>query len=196
MPLASKAGLLIGVDSGPGMLEAFADQARRRGVATRTIEGRWPQVAVATPRADVVVCHHVAYNVPDLGPFAVALTEHARARVVMEMTTAHPLSRLNPLWHTFHQLERPTRPTAMDAVAVLREAGLDVSWQQWEAPRPGGFRRREDLVAWVRRLLCLPRDRDPEVARALETHIVESKGVFALPDRPVVTTWWRGGGRD
>ena len=74
--------------------------------------------------------------------------------------------------------------------------GVDVSWQQWEAPRPGGFRRREDLVAWVRRLLCLPRDRDPEVARALETHIVESDGVFALPDRPVVTTWWRGGGRD
>ena len=192
MPLASKAGLLIGVDDVPDMLDAFLEQARRRGVQARPIRGRWPEAARHVPVADVAVCHHVAYNAPDLAVFAVALTEHARARVVVEMTTEHPMSRLNPLWARFHGITRPTRPTAMDAVAVLREAGLDVNWQQWDAPRPGGFRRKEDLVAWVRRLLCLPRERDPEVAQALAADIVEDGGLYGLPDRPVVTMWWAG----
>jgi hypothetical protein len=192
MPLASKAGLLIGVDDVPDMLDAFLEQARRLDVEARTVRGRWPAVAGQTPVADVAVCHHVAYNAPDLSGFALALTEHAVARVVMEMTTEHPMSRLSPLWLRFHGVTRPTRPTAMDAVTVLREAGLDVNWQQWEAPRPGGFRRSEDLVAWVRRLICLPRERDPAIAEALAADIVEDGGLYGLPDRPVVTIWWPG----
>jgi SAM-dependent methyltransferase len=192
MPLASKAALLIGADTGPEMLAAFEEQARRRGVDARTIQGRWPDVADGTPPADVAVCHHVAYNAPDLDAFGLALSDRARARVVLEMTTEHPQSRLSPLWMRFHGVRRPTAPTAMDAVVVLREAGLDVRWQQWEAPRPGGFQRADDLVAWVRRQLCLPPDRQPEVAEALRPEIVERDGLYGFPDRPRVTLWWDG----
>jgi SAM-dependent methyltransferase len=192
LPLASQAGLLIGVDTSDDMLAAFREQAGKASVRAETIQGRWPDVAAQAPVADVVVCHHVAYNAPDLAPFALGLTDHARKRAVMEMTVEHPQSRFNPLWLRFHGLERPTRPTAMDAVNVLREAALDVKWQQWNEPRGGGFRREEDLVAWVRRLLCVTPDRDPEVRDAVDPWLEVRDGVYGFADRPVVTLWWEG----
>jgi SAM-dependent methyltransferase len=195
MPLASKASRLIGADSSEEMLAAFREQALRRGVEADTVLGRWPDVADAAPVADVVTCHHVFYNAPDLGAFAARLTDHARRRVVVEMTAEHPQSRLNPLWLKFHGVVRPTGPTAMDAVAALRDADLDVRWQQWSAPRPGGFRRPEDIVAWVRRSLCLTADRDPEVANVVSDWIQERDGLYGFPDRPVVTLWWEGAAR-
>lgn len=192
MPLAARGGELVGVDVSDDMLRAFTEQATRRGVRARTVTGRWPDVAPLAPVADVVVCHHVFYNAPDLAAFTLALTDHARRRVVAELTAEHPLSRMNQLWMRFHGIERPARPTAMDAIAVLREAGLDVKWQQWNEPRPGGFRRKEDLAAWVRRLLCLPIDRTDEVAGAIAPMVVESEGLYGFGDRPAVTVWWEG----
>jgi hypothetical protein len=142
----------------------------------------------------VVVCHHVAYNVPGLSAFAQRLTDHARTRVVMELTARHPQSNLNPLWQRFHGVQRPDKPTADDALDVLKEAGLEPRRDEWTAPRAGGFRRAGDMVAWVRRLLCLPARLDPDVERALREHglVAERDGQFGLPDRPVVTLWWEG----
>ena len=111
------------------------------------------------------------------------------------MTLEHPQSNLNPLWLSFHGVVRPTRPTADDAVDVFREAGLDVAREDWTAPRPGGFDTREELVAWIRRLLCLPADRDPEIAEAIGDRAVERSGRWGLPDRPVATIWWAGSAR-
>ena len=65
-PLADKAGSIIGVDATAAMLAAFAMQLGSYGPAITTIQGSWPDLAAATPSADVVVCHHVAYNVSDL----------------------------------------------------------------------------------------------------------------------------------
>jgi hypothetical protein len=195
MPLASRASSLVGVDTSEEMLEAFLKQAARAGAPAETVEGRWPDVADRVPAADVAVCHHVAYNAADLATFALRLTDHAQRRVVMEMTTTHPLSRLNELWLRFHEIVRPSRPTDMDAIVVLREAGLDVNWQEWNEPRGGGFARRDDLVGWVRRQLCLPIDREPEVAEAIGAWIEEREGLFGFPDRPVVTVWWEGTAR-
>jgi SAM-dependent methyltransferase len=194
LALASKAGRLIGVDSSREMLSQFRQRARAAGLDGEAIEGRWPDVAAATPAADVVVCHHVAYNSPDLGEFALGLTDHARQRVVMELTATHPMSTFNPLWLRFHALRRPTGPTADDAVEVLLEEGLDHGREDWTAPRRGGFARREDFVAWARRLLCLPAERDSEVERAVADLVVEKEGEFGLPDRPVATLWWPGTG--
>jgi SAM-dependent methyltransferase len=195
LPLAARAARLVGVDSSHEMLDAFRRQAERAAVEAATVLGPWPDVSDQAPQADVVLCHHVFYNVPGLPEFAARLTDHARRKVVAEMTTVHPQSRLNPLWLQFHGVERPTRPTAMDAVAVLREAGLDVNWEQWTAPRGGGFRRREDIVGWVRLSLCLSPDRDPEVEEAIRGWIEERDGQYGFPDRPVVTMWWEGSAR-
>ena len=114
---------LAAVDTQPEMLEELLTRANKRGLSTTAVVGQWPEVAPRTPAADVVVCHHVLYNVPDIVPFVQALDQHARRRVVIELTAAHPLSGLNPLWRHFHQLQRPERPTWRDAMAARCRPG-------------------------------------------------------------------------
>jgi SAM-dependent methyltransferase len=193
LPLAGRAGLLSGVDGSAGMLEAFRERAQAVGVECSTVEGTWPEAAGSAPVADVAVCHHVVYNVPDPIPFVRALSEHARARVVLEMTQMHPLSSLNDLWVRFHGLERPTRPTADDFADVLEGLGITPKRDDWEpVDWVGGFTTREDLVAFQRKRLCLPADRDPEIWEAIADRVVEREGTIGLPPRPNVTFWWEG----
>lgn len=182
MPLVPPAGRVIGVDEGADMLEAFAERAEARGVAHSQIPGRWPDVAGQVPPVDVVVCHNVFYNVPDLGPFTRALTEHARARVVVELGQEHPLAWMNPYWQHLHGLDRPEGPVADDAVAVVRSLGLDVQAEQWERPwRPD--RTDEELVEQVRHRLGLGPDRDAEIAELMVRHPPPAT-------RRLVTLWW------
>jgi hypothetical protein len=140
--------------------------------------------------ADVVVCHHVFYNVAPLDAFAAALTDHARRRVVVELTATHPLRTLNPLWKRLHDLDRPDGPTADDAAAVLREIGIDPHVERWRrGPRPP-YPSLADLVAITRRRLCLPPERDDEVAAALIEFGVDPDHPRDLSADEVVTLWW------
>jgi SAM-dependent methyltransferase len=161
--LAGRAGHLTGADQQQDMLDAFAAEARARGVPHRTVLGRWPDAAPAAGTADVVVCHHVLHNVVDLVPFLEALTAAAHRGVVVEMMAQHPMAWLDPLWVRFHDLHRPDPATTDDAVGVLREIGIDPVVQRWERDLPP----RQD-PAWVTRRLCLPESAVPEVAEALE----------------------------
>jgi Methyltransferase domain len=185
IPLCPPAGRLVGVDESAGMLASLAERAEKLGVEHEEVEGRWPDVAAAVPPADVVVCHHVFYNVPDLAAFALALTDHARRRVVAELTATHPLTAQAGLWRRFHGIDRPEGPTADDAVAVLREAGLGVTAERFPvAPRP-----RPDRAAWVafvRRRLCLSADRDAELDALLPADDA------LLRPREAVALWWEG----
>ena len=194
LPLAGVAGRLIGVDPAVAMLQAFRARAVTLGKEATIVEGTWPDAADRTPVADVVVCHHVAYNVQDLAPFAQRLTDHARQRVVLELTARHPMQVLNDLWLQFHDLVRPTTPTAVGAVAVLQELGLKVQRLDWEAPSLGwsGPDARMSLVAWVRGRLCLPAARDAEIEAALGERIIQEQGAVSLSPRLVVTLWWQG----
>src|SRR5204862_2441483 len=112
LPLCPPAVAVTAVDQSPQMLAAFAELATKQGIDHLEVEGLWPDVAGRVGPADVVVCHHVLYNVGDLVPFLVALTDHAQSRVVVEMTAEHPQALLNPLWEHSHRLGRPTGPTA------------------------------------------------------------------------------------
>lgn len=194
LPLATRASTLIGVDTSMEMLDAFLENARASVVEAEAIEGAWPEAAQKTPVADVAVCHHVVYNASDLAAFVLRLTDHARRRVVLELTLTHPTSDLNPLWLRFHGLVRPTRPTSNDAEAVLEELGLHPERKDWSSPRPGGYDSVQEMVAHVRRLVCLPAERDEEIRDAIAHRIVERDGRFGFVDRPVTTMWWNGSG--
>ena len=179
------AGTVVGVDHQQAMLDEFADGAVRRGVIHHEYLGDWPDVADDVPECDVVVCHHVAYNVADIVPFLQALNDHARHRVVLEIPMHHPISVLSPLWKRFWNLDRPTRPTAEDLYAICLAMGFDARIERWEDPE---FGHRSPLsvadeIRFTRIRLCLPAERSDEVAEALAS---------AGPGRPreLVTIWW------
>jgi len=195
LPLAARAALITGVDAQEDMLSGFAAAVEREGAEAAVVSGNWPSIEEAAPVADVVVCGHVAYNVADLVPFVRALHEHARRRVVMEMTERHPLSWMNDLWSLLHDVHRPERPSADDAGDVLAEMGLTPHREErrdTDEVAGGRFARREDAIALVRRRLCLGAERDGEIAVALGDRLREREGLWSAgpSHQIVVTIWW------
>lgn len=189
--LVPPAERVIGVDQSPAMLAEFTRAAEAAGASSTTVEGRWPDVAHSTPIADVVVCHHVAYNVAGIEPFLLELTAHARLAVVLVLPPRHPLSGWNDAWCHFWGLGRPTEPTADDLAEILAGLGLDA--ERWDVPRPPLARAAADSasqVASARRRLCLTEDRDDELAAHLEAHEPE------WPDTNVVFRWPGSNGDD
>lgn len=182
LPLAPPATEVVAVDPSTELLAAFSEAAERQAVPYRTVEGQWPDVAAHVGPHDIVACHNVVYNVADLVPFARALTERTRRRVVVELTVDHPASNLNPAWRALHGIDRPTSPTAADAIAVLEEMGLDVEWEEWE--RRVHPTSRAEMVTFARRRLCVGPERDAEVDALL--------GPELQRPRRAVTVWWDG----
>jgi SAM-dependent methyltransferase len=181
LSLVPPAAALTGVDAAPAMLGLFRGGCAARRVPGRAVSGRWPEVARAVPEHDVVVAHHVLYNVPDVEDFVLALTGHARRRVVLELTAQHPQAALNELWWHFHRVRRPATPGAADLVAVLREMGLDPGVEA--GVRPAIAQPRAALVSFARRRLCLPADAEAEVDRLLPA-------AHRVPPAEVVCVWW------
>jgi SAM-dependent methyltransferase len=182
LPLAPPAGVLIAVDESQAMLDVFAHGADRSGARHTEIVGRWPDVAPSTPNTDVVVCHHVVYNVGDLAPFLAALTGHAARRVVVELTDRHPQSDLSPLWRAIHGIDRPTGPTASDAAEVAVTLGFDIHVERFERPSLWHDAPRDERIAFARRRLCVGPERDVEIGAYLDQ--------TADSGRKLVTLWW------
>jgi SAM-dependent methyltransferase len=185
MAITPPASMLVAVDHQQEMLVEFSSAAIARGATAHTYLGAWPEIADQVPEVDVVVCHHVAYNVQDIVPFLIALNDHAKKRVVLELPMTHPMSNMNALWKKFWDLDRPTEPTPYQLQAIAREIGYQAELEVWTDETWG---KRVDLpqserVRQSRIRLCLTEDRDAEVAAAL---LAEQD---AKP-RQVATLWW------
>ena len=183
LPLAGAARLVIGVDHHQAMLEQFRDAAAAQSVDVATVLGTWPDVAEQTPSADVVVCHHVAYNVVEIGPFLSAMHAHAETAVIVELTATHPQSSLAPLWRHFWDLDRPTEPTAATFVDVVRHLGHEPTVHRWTRPQRSAPMARPEFVANLRQRLCLTDDRDAEIDRLIGS-------ATRLSAEQVVTVGW------
>ena len=174
---------LLAVDESAELLERY--RAAAGATPLRTWCGRWPDVAGEVPAADVAVAANVVYNVPDIAEFLVALTEHARQRVVVELTDVHPWTSLAGLWRHFHDQDRPSGPTADLFGEVLAELGLAA--ESVTVPRTDPWRDAPEgvVLAFTRRRLCLPVSREAEVAEAMRRF---------RDDRPRTATvfWWAG----
>jgi SAM-dependent methyltransferase len=184
------AAQVTGVDPSGTLLAAFADRLAVTGATTTLIEGTWPAVAATTPTADVVVCHHVLYNVPELAAFTDALPSHARHRVVIELTAEHPMAWMRPYWQALHGLQQPDRPTADDAIAVMTRLGHRVQQQRWTRRYQMVGENGPNPLAPLSRRLCLQPDRLDELAALVAT-------MPPPTDREVVTICITAGvGRD
>lgn len=123
------------------------------------------------------------YGVTELEAFVAALTEHARARVVLEVSTQFPQARLSPLWEAFHGVERPDHQVADEIEAVLVAMGVDVEREDAVVPATVTEVTPES-VAFARRRLYVGPERDREIAEFLRR----------LPpaEQQVVALWWPG----
>jgi SAM-dependent methyltransferase len=199
LPVAPRSGCLVAVDQDEEMLKALAALATEVAGTTHLalVAGKWPDVAGQWPQAagqrradayglaDVAVAANVAYNVGDLATFVVALTTAARRRAVLELTAAHPLCSLNALWEHFWGLARPEGPRAEDAAQVVREVTRTApAFERWTATNWPLSGEGKSGAAWVRRRLCLPVEREGEVADLLARR--------PLPPPEMVTMWWPG----
>jgi SAM-dependent methyltransferase len=173
---------VIGVDHQQAMLDAFAETAISHGLQHKEVLGDWPEVSNSTPSADLVLCHHVFYNVQELNPFILALSDKARIRVVVELPTRHPMSDTNEAWMKFWGIERPSEPTAELAFEVVTEAGLNPKMKKFsDTPRVVLDPNR--IVELTRIRLCLTEDRDGEIAEFLNHRKTP-------PARELATIWW------
>lgn len=196
LPLAGRAPLtgVTAVDVDERLLAEFATRAEALGVPARVLHGRWPELCARAGTADVVLCGNVVYNVPDLAPFVSALTACAHRQVIVELSTRHPLTTLNPLWRRFHGITRPEAPTADDCVAALAELGIQATVARWSRPPGPEHANFTDLVEVTRRRLCLPATAAADVKVALlelgfDPHIPPDLGSSG---RDVVTLTWSG----
>jgi SAM-dependent methyltransferase len=194
LPLLPRTTALTAVDADERMLALLAERTSGRGIPVKCVTGRWPQVAPQVAPADVVTCHHVLFNAPDLGPFVAALTDHARRQVVVEIAALHPLTSLNELWLRFHGLRRPDRPNADDVLAILRAMGVTARHQSWSRPQGSDYASFEELTDVTRRRLCLPPERSADVADALLDAGIDPEHPQDLGSsgRDVMTIWWAG----
>ena len=193
LPLIARAAAIVAVDQDRELLASLVAQAGPDAHKVRTVEGAWPAVAAETPVTDVVVCHHVLYNVPDLRPFIEAIVAHARRRVVIEITASHPVARLYPLWQHFHGLARPTGPTWEDAAAAIGSLIGPLHGERERVPADGATGGWDELVAFTARRLCLGPERQPEVAAALTELLgarLDEPATWSPPIREVATIWW------
>ena len=173
---------VMGVDEQREMLQMFAGNARARGVSYEVFKGLWPAISVTVPSADVVVSHHVVYNVSQIEPFLKELDLHARKRVVIEMPVHHPLTNMTKAWKHFWNLDRPTSPTAEGLLHVLEEMGINAQHEYWSGQLREG-RDKERDSEYMRIRLCLPLARLSEVRDFLDSN--------PLPDhRDLATIWW------
>jgi SAM-dependent methyltransferase len=181
LALTPRAQFLIGVDHQPEMLKKFAEAAKARNVEHQEIFGDWPAIAEDVPIADVAIAHHVIYNVSDLETFAAAMNSHAKKRVVLEAPERHPLANLSDLWQHFWGLERPSGPTARDALDVFREIGYDAKIEYFsDAPRKPISLDRQ--VEFTRIRLCLPASKDAKIREILINRIEQP--------RELAVIWW------
>lgn len=174
--------LAIGIDHQKEMIEMYENNAKERAIPVKTIEGFWPEVAGKVETVDVVLCHHVVFNVPEIENFVHELNSHARKRVVIEMPYQHPLSTMNNAWKHFWNLERPVAPTADDFFNILESLGHKPKMKRWQGEMRSGL--DQDLAAkFLRIRLCLPEAREVEVKEFMNKY-PESK------ERDLATIWW------
>ena len=188
--LAGRAGRITAVDQSEQALSIFDQIASTAGIEHEAVVGTWPDVAGRAPIADVVVCNHVLYNVPELEPFVRELTAHARGRVVCEITAEHPRAEINDLWKRLHGLDRPTRPTADDADRALSELGVVAHREDWTVIRPP--EPRPELVGRLLTELALEPEEEPALVNALGERLREVEGgwIAGPQERRLVTLWW------
>lgn len=177
LPLVLDGHRLHGVDESQDMLTGLIEDAATLGVDVSTTLGRWPDVASDVEVADVVISANVVYNVADIETFLVAMVDHARVAVVIELTEHHPWAHLTDLYRTVHGIDRPDGPTADDLIELAGDVtGIEPIVHRWQRPGQVWFESWEELTNHYGRRLVVPVADRPSLRAVMEADVVERDG--------------------
>lgn len=191
--IAERGVLVTAVEPDPGMASALEEVGAQRHLPITVVAGRWPQDADSVGRVHVATASHVVHNVPDLGPFLIAMADKAERAVVIQEFAVHPWAHLGHYYQALHALDRPTGPTDDDLVAVVEEVlGVTPHIERWEDGRPMVYRSWDEILDFYSRRLVLPAERRRELRELLAPDFVEVDGGLAEKDRrrSKATIWW------
>ena len=153
--LASQAGQVTAVDPSAAMLAVLERRARELGATNiTTVQATWEEAQVEA--ADVVFSSFVMTLVPDGASFVKTLDAAAREHVLLYLGAYSADAITDPLWRHFHHHPRAPGPSYLDALAVLRELGIEPQVRVAEIPNRRRFATLDEAVETYRDWLLLP----------------------------------------
>lgn len=199
LALAGDVGHVIAVEPSSAMLDILQRDAQEQGAANITaVPATWAEARVEP--ADVAFSAFVLTLVPDAVAFLAKLDAMARRRALLYLGAYSGDAVLDPLWRHFHGAPRVPGPTYLDAVAVLRELGIEHRVRVVEIPDHRRWATVEEAVDSYRDALLL--DDTPQVRAELAGLLADwlpgRRGAYRSPLRvmPAAIVEWRGGQLD
>jgi SAM-dependent methyltransferase len=199
LAIAPRVAEVVALDPSRAMLAILRREVRKRGLANvRTVEGRWPEAREAVNPVDVAFSSYVLPIVDDAPRFLRALDAAARRHAFLYLGAFTADAVVDPLWRHFHGTPRRPGPTWLDAVAVLREIGIDPEVEVVEVRSRTRFATLGEAVRDYRDLLVLPDTPDVrrELAGLLRQWLVKSEGALRPPiaTLPAAVVRWQPSG--
>jgi SAM-dependent methyltransferase len=153
------------VDPSAAMLALLRREAERLDVGNlTTIHATWEDADA--PAVDVAFSAFVLTLVAEAAPFLAKLDAAARDRVLLYLGAYSGDALVDPLWRHFHDVPRAPGPSYLDALAVLRELGIEPSVKVVEIANRRRFATLDEAVESYCDWLFLPDT--PGVRRELE----------------------------
>ena len=196
LALAGGVERVVAVEPSAAMLAILQRDARERCAANVTVvQATWADARVEP--ADVAFSAFVLTLVPDAAPFLAKLDATARRHALLYLGAYSGDAVLDPLWRHFHGAPRVPGPSYLDAVAVLRELGIEHRVRVVEIPDHRRWATIEEAVDSYRDALLLgdaPQVRE-ELAGLLASWLPGRRGAYRSPLRvmPAAIVEWKGG---
>lgn len=194
LALAAGVGHVTAVEPSAAMVAVLRRYAEQVAVTNlTTIQASWEDAGVEP--ADVVYSSFVVTLVPGAAAFLAKLDAVARGRVLLYLGAYSGDALLDPLWRQFHDVPRAPGPTYLDAIAVLRELGIDPAVTVVEVANDRRFATLEDAAEHYREWMFL--DDTPDVRGELEgllkDWLMGRRGAWRSPLRsvPAAILEWR-----
>jgi SAM-dependent methyltransferase len=194
LPLARHVREVIAVEPSAAMRRRLEAEAASQGLTNLTIvPTRWEQAPLLT--AEVVLCAHVLYPLPDIVPFLARLDAAAQRECFVYLRERHLDELTSAAWERWHGEPRCLPPTGSDALAVLQEMGIAAEAERVEAPTSWRYASLEEAETEFLEHLILPDT--PAVRRELRRWLagwlVPADGGWAapLPSVPALIIRWR-----
>lgn len=198
LPLSWRVKHVTAVEPSKAMRDFMAADAAEQHVGNLTTVGADWQTADVPP-ADVVLCSHVIYNVPEVGGFVDKLALHAERYCFVAMRTGQRDQMLRGLFQQIHGEELIPEPALIDLYNVVHQRlGIAANVQAMAFRRGtmplGNYETQDEAMAALRGQLFVAEGSAGEatIREFLQRHLVAEDGRLLLSSMPIgaAIVWW------